>query len=339
MVTISEVAREAGVSISTVSYALSRKRPISAETRARVDAAIRKLKYVPNSSARALAARRSGILAVTAPFHADTDPTAHMLFAMQVTVAARSHGYDTLLLVDDDALEGMQRSSATGMADGIIVLDVAAHDERAELARNIDAPAVFIGVPEDTSGLTCIDVDFERAVREALERLLAAGHRHVGLIAHHPDLFERDSNYATRIVRAFNLEVAELGLAGAVVNPTADRAHGAVQELLAALPELSAIVLSTSTSVASSLLDALAERALEVPRDVSVISVGMIPVPGRNPIPFDSLPLDPKLTCPAAVEMLVGRIDGDQSHGIRLVAPDYQDLGTVARARRRVRRG
>jgi len=333
MVTISEVAREAGVSISTVSYTLSRKRPISAETRERVEAAIKRLNFVPKASARALAARRSGIIAVTAPFHADTDPSDHMLFAMQVTVAARAHGYDTLLLVDDDALEGMQRSSSTALADGIIVLDVAAHDQRAELARAIDSPAVFIGVPDDASDLTCVDVDFENAVREALEQLVAAGHRSVGLLSHPIELFERDSGYATRIVRAFTSETERLGLEGAVVHPTTERAHEAVTELLAKLPGVTALIASTSMTVARSLTAAFTERGVHVPDDMSIVTVGMIPVPGRKPLPFNSLPLDPKLTCPVAVDLLVAEIEGAESSGVRLLSPTYQDLGTVAQAR------
>lgn len=99
----------------------------------------------PRASARALAANRSEIIAVTAPLHKDTDPAAHMVFAMEVTIAARQHDYDTLSLVHDDALEGMKRSASTALTDGIIVLDVVPHDDRANLARKLSYPTVFIG--------------------------------------------------------------------------------------------------------------------------------------------------------------------------------------------------
>ncbi|HMO10646.1 MAG TPA: LacI family DNA-binding transcriptional regulator, partial [Actinotalea sp.] len=155
MATIGDVAKEAGVSISTVSYALSGKRAITEETRVKVLDAARRLGYAPQAAARALAARRSDLLAVTTPLHADTDHSAHMAFAMAVTRAARARDYDTVLLVHDDALEGMRRSAATSLADGIVVLDVAADDARAELARTLDCPVVFIGLPSDTAGLTC----------------------------------------------------------------------------------------------------------------------------------------------------------------------------------------
>ena len=57
MVTISDVAQDAGVSPSTVSYALSGKRSISVETRRRIAQSVRKLGYHPNAGARALADR------------------------------------------------------------------------------------------------------------------------------------------------------------------------------------------------------------------------------------------------------------------------------------------
>ncbi|MGW6159348.1 LacI family DNA-binding transcriptional regulator, partial [Streptomyces sp. NPDC055144] len=64
MVTLAEVARHAGVSASTVSYALSGKRSISAATRERVESSVRKLGYHPNAGARALASSKSNIIAL-----------------------------------------------------------------------------------------------------------------------------------------------------------------------------------------------------------------------------------------------------------------------------------
>ena len=97
MATIEDVAREAGVSISTVSYALSGKRAISATTRKRVQDAATKLNYLPHASARMLAANRSHIFAVTAPLHPDTDHSAHMAFAMAVTTAGTTSTQIALL--------------------------------------------------------------------------------------------------------------------------------------------------------------------------------------------------------------------------------------------------
>lgn len=333
MATIEDVAREAGVSISTVSYALSGKRSITEETRSRVLAAAERLGYAPKAAARALAARRSNILAVTTPLRPDTDQSAHMAFAMAVTTAARDHGYDTLLLVQDDALEGMRRSAATSLADGIVVLDVAAHDERADLARRLDCPVVFIGLPADDDGLTCVDLDFRAAVVEAVDALHAAGHRSIGLISQPQDVIARESNYPLRIEDAFVRRADELGIAHAVVRPDPSAPDTAVDALLERLPGVTAIVLSTLTDVAVSLTPALARRGLRVPEDVSVVAVGMTPDPSRPPLPFDAWPLDPALTCPVAVGTLVGLVERTTNPGgTTLVPPVRTSRGTVAPA-------
>lgn len=333
MATIEDVAREAGVSISTVSYALSGKRSITEETRRRVLDAARRLGYAPQAAARALAARRSQIIAVTTPLHPDTDQTAHMAFAMAVTTAARDRDYDTLLLVQDDALEGMRRSAATSLADGIVVLDVDAHDERADLARRLDTPVVFIGLPADTSGLTCVDLDFRAATELAVDALHGQGHRSICLISHPRETLERESNYPLRIEEAFERRAAELGIEHVVVHPEAPDAPAVVDELFERLPSTTGIVLSTLAGIGTSLASALRARSLSVPRDVSVVVTGMTPEPGRPPLPFDALPLDPALTCPVAVDTLVSIIEGaSPAGGVTLVPPVYLSRGSVAPA-------
>ncbi|WP_231980491.1 LacI family DNA-binding transcriptional regulator [Tessaracoccus coleopterorum] len=67
MATITDVARQAGVSVSTVSYALSGARPIRPATKARIEAAMAELGYQPNASARSLASRKTSVLAMLYP--------------------------------------------------------------------------------------------------------------------------------------------------------------------------------------------------------------------------------------------------------------------------------
>ncbi len=332
MATIEDVAREAGVSISTVSYALSGKRSITEETRRRVLTAAQRLGYAPKAAARALAARRSNIIAVTTPLHPDTDHSAHMAFAMAVTRAARDHDYDTLLLVQDDALDGMRRSAATSLADGIVVLDVAAQDPRADLARELDCPVVFIGLPAHAVGLTCVDLDFRVAAQRAVDELHAAGHRSVGLISQPEDVIARESNYPLRIEEAFGQRADELGVERVTVRPDPAAPLRAIDALLDQHPGVTAIVLSTLSEVAHALGPALARRGLRVP-DVSVIAVGMTPDPARSALPFDAFPLDPGLTCPVAVDTLVGIIEGSVAPGgVTLVPPVQVSRGSVAPA-------
>ena len=89
MVKITDVARHAGVSPSTVSYALSGKRPISEETRRRVRAAARELGYRPHAGARALASSRSNVLALVVPLRSGIHVPVVMQFAVSVVSDAK----------------------------------------------------------------------------------------------------------------------------------------------------------------------------------------------------------------------------------------------------------
>lgn len=177
MVKIDEVARAAGVSISTVSYALSGKRPVSAATRTRIESAVEELGYRANAGARMLAGSRTQIFALSEPFRPDTFAPTHMALVLATSIAARRQDYDILLLTEEDAADGMRRVADSGLVDGILVLDVAPADRRVALARQLDIPSIFIGVPDDHHGLTCVDLDFEAAAALAVDRLVEAGHR------------------------------------------------------------------------------------------------------------------------------------------------------------------
>ena len=96
--TINDVAREAGVSTSTVSYVMSGKRTISKETRDIVEAAMRRLSYSPRSSARALASSRSNVLGLVVPLRADVNVGVVMQFVTAVVTTARTFNQDVLLL-------------------------------------------------------------------------------------------------------------------------------------------------------------------------------------------------------------------------------------------------
>lgn len=124
MANIHDVARVAGVSISTVSYALSGKRSIAESTRRRIDDAVLKLDYRPNAGARMLKGTRTNILALSAPLHSGTYAPAHMTFVLSVATAARKYDYDVLLLTQDEATSGLRRVARSSLVDGIILLDV-----------------------------------------------------------------------------------------------------------------------------------------------------------------------------------------------------------------------
>src|SRR5688500_13485489 len=107
MVTISDVARHAGVAVSTVSYVLSGKRAISATTRQRVRASSDVLGYHPHAGARALASRRANVLALVLPLRTGMHLPVLMQLVTAVVPAARRFDHDVLLMTADEGPEGL----------------------------------------------------------------------------------------------------------------------------------------------------------------------------------------------------------------------------------------
>lgn len=333
MVKINEVAKAAGVSISTVSYALSGKRPISPATRERIERAVRELGYSPNAGARMLAGSRTHIFALTEPLRRDTHAPTHMSFVLATTVAARRSEYDILLLTEEDASAGMARVAASGLVDAILVLDVAPDDERVALARSIDTPTVFIGVPDDHEGLLCVDLDFDAAVVRAVDRVVDAGHRSVGLIGQSQVAYEK-SNFPPRVRAAFERHADERGVAHAFRVSgdrltSADTTRAAVRDLLDG--GATALLVHAADDVHAFVLAELEERGLSVPADVSVISVAASFDTSRLAQPIDVIPLEPEPSCDLAVALAVRSLTPERPEpGLHLIPPTYIDRGSVA---------
>ncbi len=332
MVKINEVAEAAGVSISTVSYALSGKRPISADTRRRIEEAVRELGYSPNAGARMLAGSRTQIFALTEPLRKDTHAPTHMAFVLATAVAARRNDYDVLLLTDADAKAGMSRVAANGLVDAILVLDVAPDDERVNLARAITTPTVFIGVPDDNEGLVCVDLDFESAAALAVDRLADAGHEAIGLVGH-PDVSYAKSNFPPRVRAAFEARARERGVefafGGTGTHRTSRSANRrTVDHLLDA--GMTGFVLHCTEEAHGVVLADLAERGLRVTEDISIVSVGASFDTGALSTPLDSIPLVPETSCDLAVELALRSLDEHPPEpGLRLIPPIYSARGSV----------
>jgi DNA-binding LacI/PurR family transcriptional regulator len=332
MATIHDVARVAGVSISTVSYALSGKRSIADSTRRRVDDAVRELDYRPNAGARMLKGTRTNILALSAPLHAGTYAPAHMTFVLSVVTAAREYDYDVLLLTQDEATSGLTRVAQSSLVDGIVLLDVSNEDARTGLVRKLGLPATLIGVPAGTEGLTCVDLNFERAAEMAVERLAGFGHTEIGLLGQAPLVYKRGSNFSPRFRSAFTAAGSRLGVRTTFAPSDEDSASvvAAFDRISAALPAMSALVLHCNEPVQSMVLEILRQRGIRVPEDLSVISAcSTFDTDHLNP-PLDVIPLPADKSCTRAIALTMAQLAGDVDPHVELIEPTYVELGSTA---------
>lgn len=333
MANIHDVARVAGVSISTVSYALSGKRSVSEDARRRITAAAQELGYLPNAAGRMLAGARTRILALSAPLRADTYAPAHMAFVLAVATAARRFDYDILLLTEDEATKGLRRVTSSRLVDGVILLDVSIDDERIGLIRDLAVPSVIVGVPKDSTGLTCVDLDFAAAARLSIDRLVDAGHRSIALLGHPEAVYKRGSNFPHRFRNAFLDYAAERKLSATFVMPgTSDaEVRRAVDEILDPAQSATGVVMHCEESIQSRALRAITDSGRTVPDDMSVISACTSFDTSTFHPPLDVIPLIASDSCDRAVALIMQALDGAEEPHVELVAPRYEERGSLSK--------
>ncbi len=335
MVTLAEVAQHAGVSASTVSYVLSGKRSISANTRQRVERSIRELGYHPNAGARALASSRSNVIALMIPLRTDMYVPVMMEIAIAVATTARTHGYDVLLLTGEEGPDAVRRVAGSGLADGMILMDVELDDERLPLLRGggpaaraesrvgDDQPAVLIGLPADTTGLTCVDLDFKATGALCVEHLAERGHRDIAVIGEAPAVYERHTGFAERTLDGLRGRARELGLR--LLHRPCEGGYDAMAVTLARIlderPGTTGFVVQNESAV-EPLLALLRQQGRAVPEDVSVVAICPEQVAVQASVRLTSVAIPAQEMGRRAVEQLVAKFEGRGGDEVVLLAPE-----------------
>jgi DNA-binding LacI/PurR family transcriptional regulator len=333
MVTLADVARDAGVSQSTVSYVLSGKRSISAATRRRVERSIRTLGYRPHAGARALASRRTSALALVTPLRPDLHTPVAMEFVISVVTAARRHAHDVLLLTNDEGPEGIRRVVGTALVDGLVLMDVLLRDERIPVLRELGLPAVLIGVPDDTSGLTCVDLDFRSAGARCVDHLADLGHRTIAFLGHDDEVFRRGSGFATRTLEGVTTRARARGLECDEVRCSGAREE--VDAIVRRLPEVTGLIVHNE-AVLPMVLDALRAAGRRVPEDVSVVAIAPDDIAEMTTPAVSAVDLPAEEMGERAVELLMAKLAGRSELSMTLLAPRLVTRASSAPAPLRV---
>ncbi|MEU8486967.1 LacI family DNA-binding transcriptional regulator [Streptomyces sp. NPDC048641] len=278
MATIKDVAERAGVAPSTVSYVLSGSRKISEDTRRAVQAAIAELGYHPRASARTLRSARSDVLALAVPRVPGEYRAVDGRFAIDVSDAARSHGYDLLLMTDVDGVGGLRRVAGSGLADAAVLMAVEEQDPRIGAMRELGFPTALLGRGDDDSALPWVDLDWEAAVALALRETAAAGHRHIAFLASADHEIAARRGYAVRGLDGARHTAKESGADIRVHHSSGDPdvLRRRVREVLGARPAPTALVVQHLHRLPH-LLAEVATAGLRVPEDLAVVPVGTLP--------------------------------------------------------------
>lgn len=276
LVTIYDVAREAGVSISTVSNALNRPHKVGLETRERVLRVADALGYIPKPEAAVLARRSNRRVAVFAPF------TSYDSFLRRLSgvleQAARSGTEVSVYDVGSAAqLASPVLSSVPLQArfDGLIVMGMAVDPVVEQRLVDREIPVVVVDAHSDR--FPALVVDDAEAGALAARHLVELGHRHVGYVAEQ-QATDYESQSTSRLA-GFRAVVEAAGGSVRVVEsgPSADEAAAAARDLLGRARGLTALV-AHFDRMGVGLLRAAREEAIAVPERLSVISFDDGPV-------------------------------------------------------------
>ncbi len=336
MTTIGDVAKYAGVSRSTVSYALSGNRPIKLETRERIAEAIKVLGFTANAGARALATSKSWILGLIVPFTPEEFAPATLGYVLGVSETARSLGYDVLLVTREEGDSGIARITESGLVDGVILLDVKRHDDRVHGLLMARQPSVLIGIPEEDVALDCVDLDFGDAGRMLVEHLNELGHERVVFLTLPEQIFEQDLGYAWRFRESVLETATRLGITISEVagDPDPDERAREVGAALDRHRDATALLVHNDGALVD-LPMILAERGLRIPEDLSVVSVFPERFGRMFSVPYTAIETSASVVADRAVRLLARRIEQPELSAAReLIAPTIVDRGSSAHVSR-----
>jgi DNA-binding LacI/PurR family transcriptional regulator len=290
--TLSEVARRAGVSPSTVSRVVRGSTPVSPELERTVREAIAATGYVPNLAARQLVTSRSDTVGVVIPedqSHVFGEP---FFAAMVQGVTAHLSGtpFRFILIVarSSDDRQWLRNYVTSRHVDGVMLIAPQRGDPLGRLLQETGVPVVFMGKPFDTAGARYVDADNVGGVERAVAYLHHKGRRGIAMITGVPAMRSATDRLAgyRRGMEKVGLPVDERRIAAG--DYTDEGGERAMSELLGRGVPIDAVVAASDVSAVGA-LRALRTARMRVPRDIAVIGFGDDPNSARHQPPLTTV--------------------------------------------------
>ena len=314
--TITDVARESGVSIATVSYVLNNgPRKVDLNTKARVTASMERLKYYPNSLARALTNKRLHAIGVVFPHpypSVFTDPYFISLMDGIVQEAARRRQnvllYTGLEWNGEDSLPAFRDRRV----DGLILIAMLTDSTIVPSLREAGLSFVQINGQVPDAAVSNIDIDNSSAVRAVVAHLAGLGHTRIALLGGQPN---SPSTLPRR--EGFLLGMAEHGLSAdpaLMRHGIYDRSWGrdGIKQLLA-LQSPPTAVFAGGDGIAEGVYETCRELGIRIPEDLSVVGFDDTPAAAHLSPPLTSVRQPLVRMGSAAAATLLDQLDAEAS--------------------------
>ena len=178
IINIKDVAREAGVSIATVSRVVNRLSTVKRENKARVEDAVKKLKFRPNVSAQRLAAKQNNAIGLVIPRYSDIF---HSFYALQILqgvgLAVERIKLDLLLHITNGGT-----FLNTSAVEGVIFSDIIENEDQVDNVLQMDIPCVIMNYLTKDLPVSCVAIDNIGGAMKAVEYLVKLGHTKIATI-------------------------------------------------------------------------------------------------------------------------------------------------------------
>jgi LacI family transcriptional regulator len=316
MTTILDVARLADVSIATVSRVINGDPAVRPTTRRLVEEAIAQLDYRPNAAARSLRLARSHTLGLIV---SDLANPIYMEVVHGIESVARAHGY-SLFLCDgsnDPEVENIHLERLyERRVDGVILYPAGDLPPAVARFKESKSPVVAMGPAAVRCDLPGVIVNERPATVAAIQRLLALGHRRIGVI--NRDVPPGRFRFRTNPIRQ---ELEAAGIAGqpTVVDATTEEHCRDLTRALLAGPDRPTALVVLTHLLTPHVLQAVYDAGLRIPDDVSVVAYGDSAWATAHRPPLAVVRIDYRAWGRETAEVLLRRI----------VAPDEKSPKTV----------
>lgn len=269
--TMRDVARLAGVSTSTVSAVINETVVVSAERKAKVLRAMEALDYQPDAIARSLKTGRSNAIGIIVP---DITNAFFPEVVRGAEEAAQAAGYSVLLCDsrEDYSVEERQLSALFSRRVDGVILACCVNSRAHESVTRHRVPVIFVDRLPPASSVNTVSTDNVQAGQIAAEHLIKLGHKRIGMLAGHLSLsphHDRLEGFRKAMQEAHLPILSEFLVTGNV--QVEDGVQAGYQ--LLNLPSPPTAIIASNNKLLLGVLQALEERGISVPRDLSVLGI------------------------------------------------------------------
>lgn len=335
MATRADVAKLAGVSESTVSYAISGVRSIKDETRQKVFKAIKELDYRPHFAAGALAGAKAKALALLFPGGEQGISPVALEYITGAANCAREQGFHLILWPGEDTeLNEIRSFSKSGMIGGVLLMEIQLEDPRVDFLRSAGVPIALIGRTADNKGLSYVDRDFAATAKKAIDHLIKLGHKKIAYIQNSRAKGKLNVGVDVRNAKEIKSYCKKVGISVVEIlsHNDAESGRNALITLRKEHPEVTGVI-GLNDLATIGFISAAKEIGLEIPKDLSIISINTPNNQVHMTWPsLTTIQLPAHQMGRAAAELLMHLVRGEENpNSQQLFVGDLEVRGTTAK--------